>query len=355
MTTLYLTERGSLVKKDGDTLVIHVPGDEKRGVVKRKVRLPLLKVTQVVVMTESTLTSPALNALLDQGTEVCFLTPYGRFRGRMAPAEGKNSLLRLAQFRAHEDPVQSLVLARVFVRGKLSNMRTMLLRANRKRKDDDIKAAAESLRNIIKQVDAIDCAAAAPPPDPQRPQAETAKGSLLGLEGAGAAAYFGVFGRLLKGDWQFEKRTRRPPKDPVNALLSYGYVLLMNVVASACQVVGFDPYVCFLHSSQYGKPALALDVMEEFRTPVVDSVVTTLLNNEMLKVKDIEETLGAYRLTDDGRRTFLTQFEMRLNAEITHPTFKYKANYRRCIELQARLVAKRLMGEIPAYRPFVVR
>jgi CRISPR-associated protein Cas1 len=355
MATLYLTEHRSLVKKDGDTLVVHIPEDEERGTSKRKVRVPLVKINQVVVYGDVTLTSPALAALLEQRTDVCFCSHYGRFRGRLAPPLGKNSLIRLEQHRAHSDPGRAFSLAQAFVRSKLANMRAMLLRANRKRKDEAIAQAVASLKGVLAQVDELDPAQAAPPPDPSRPQADTVHGTLLGLEGSGTAFYFGVFGRLLKEDWGFERRQRRPPRDPVNALLSFGYVLLMNQVASAVSIVGLDPYVGFLHSSQFGKPALALDVMEPFRPLVADSVALTLLNNGMLTKRDFQEELGAYRLTDKGRRTFLTKFEERLDTEIQHPVFGYRATYRRCLELEIRLVAKWLTGEISRYRPFVVR
>jgi CRISPR-associated protein Cas1 len=175
------------------------------------------------------------------------------------------------------------------------------------------------------------------------------------LEGSGTAFYFGVFERVLSGDWRFQRRSKRPPRDPVNALLSFGYVLLMNEVASAVSVVGLDPYVGFLHSSQFGKPALALDVMESFRPVVVDSVVMTVLNNRMLTEDDFEESFGAWRLSDDGRRTFLAKFEERLSTEIKHPVFGYKVTYRRCLELEVRLVSKWLMGEIGEFEPFMVR
>ena len=355
MATLYLTEPRSLVKKDGDTLVVHIPENKERGTAKRKVRVPLIKVTQAVVYGDVTLTSPALAALLKQKTDVCFCSYYGRFQGRLSPPLGKNSLIRLEQHRAHNDPVRALTLARACVRGKLANMRAMLMRANRKRDDPAIAQAVASLKGVLNQVDELEPEAAAAPPDPSRPQADSAIGTLLGLEGAGTAFYFGVLGRLLKGGWGFERRQRRPPRDPVNALLSFGYVLLMNQVASAISVVGLDPYVGFLHSSQFGKPALALDVMETFRTPVVDSVVLTLLNNGMLTRRDFRENLGAYRLTDKGRRTFLTKFEERLDTEIKHPVFGYKATYRRSLELEVRLVAKWLTGEIRQFKPFVVR
>ena len=354
MTTLYLTEQRSLVKKDGDTLVVHIPEDKEKGTEPRKVRVPLVKVDQVVVYGDSTITSPALAALLAQHAEVCFLNYYGGFVGRLSPEFSKNSLIRLAQHRAHDDVARSLQLARAFVAGKLGNLRAMLMRSNRKRDDAALDAAAETIKGILDQVAQVQ-SDGAPPPDPRHPQADTPQGRLLGLEGAASAAYFGVFDKLLNDDWGFGKRVRRPPTDPINALLSYAYTLLMHQTMAAVNIVGLDPYVGFLHSSQYGKPAMELDVMEEFRPVIADSVVLTLVNNGMIKRDDFVEELGAYRLTDAARKVFLTKFEERLNTEIQHPTFKYKATYRRCLELQVRLVGKWLTGEIPEYPPFVVR
>lgn len=354
MATLYLTEPHASVRKDGDTLAVYIPEDKATNTPKRTVTIPLMKVTQVVVYGDVTLTSPALVALLEQGADICFCSYYGQFKGRLAPPFSKNSLIRLQQHAAHSDPARSLALAKTFVRGKLVNMRAMLLRANRKRGDESITAATETLKQVIEKVDKLDPTSAAIP-DPSHPQTETRYGALLGLEGAGAAAYFGVFGRLLKGEWGFERRVRRPPRDPVNALLSYGYVLLMNQVSSAISIVGLDPYVGYLHSSQFGKPALALDVMETFRPLVVDSTVLTLLNNDMLDQKDFIEELGAWNLTEKGRRTFLQKFEERLDTSIEHPAFGYQATYRRSLELEVRLVSKWLTGEIPEFRPFVVR
>ncbi len=353
MATLYLTEQRSFVRKDGDTLVVSIPADEEKGTEKRKVRVPLIKVDQVVVMGDSTVSTPALLALLEQKADVCFCSFYGNFRGRLAPGFSKNSLLRIEQHRAHEDPDRSLALAKCFVEGKLANQRTLLLRANRKRKDEAVARAAESLKGALDQVGQVEPDGG--PSDPAVPQADSAIGSLLGLEGAGGSFYFSAFGRQLKQDLGFRRRTKRPPTDPVNALLSYGYVLLMNKVASAIQLVGMDPFVGYLHSSQYGKPALALDLMEELRPIIVDSVVLTVVNNRILKAGDFEEQLGAYRLSESGRRTFLTKFEERLNTEIRHPTFGYKATYKKCLELQVRLLAKALTGEIPAYPPLLVR
>jgi len=353
MATLYLTEQRSFVRKDGDTLVVNIPANKEKGTEKRKVRVPLIKVDQVVVMGDSTISTPALLALLEQKADICFCSYYGNFRGRLEPGFSKNSLLRIEQYRAHDDPARSLPLARSFVRGKLANQRTLLLRTNRKRKDEQVKEAADSLKRVLKQVEAVE--ADEGPPDPSIPQADSAIGRLLGLEGAGGSFYFSVFGRLLNQDLGFRRRAKRPPTDPVNALLSFGYVLLMNKIASAIQIVGMDPFVGYLHSSQYGKPALALDLMEELRPVIVDSVVLTLINNRILKEADFEEQLGSWRLRESGRRTFLAKFEERLNTEIRHPTFGYKATYKKCLELQVRLLAKTLMGEIPEYPPLLVR
>lgn len=353
MATLYLTEQRSFVRKDGDTLVVQIPANKEKGTEKRKVRVPLMKVDQVVVMGDSTVSTPALLALLEQKVDICYCSFHGQFRGRLAPGFSKNSLLRIEQHRAHDDAQRSLTLAKAFVRGKCANQRTLLLRSNRKRGDEKVARAAQSLKGILNQVEAVEPDDG--PPDPSVPQADSAIGSLLGLEGAGGSFYFGAFGRLLKHDLGFRRRVRRPPTDPVNALLSYGYVLLMNKVASTVQAVGLDPFVGFLHSSQYGKPALALDLMEELRAVIVDSVVLTVINNRILKAVDFEEEMGAYRLSEAGRRTFLGKFEERLNTEVQHPTFGYKASYKKCLELQVRLLAKSLTGEIESYPPLLAR
>lgn len=356
MTTLYITEPYSVIKKDGETLIVHVPADEKAGKPARKVQTPLIKISEVVVLGDSTFTPQALAALLDQKAEITFLNAFGNFRGRVIPPESKNSLLRLSQFRVHEDARRSFELARQFVSGKLHNMKTLLLRSNRRLNDPIITRASESLRGIQEQVEKLE-SDGEPPAEPGKPQKGTAWGTLQGYEGAGSAEYFEGFGRLLRGDpaLRFETRTRRPPRDPVNALLSYGYSLLHHQCSSALQTANLDPYIGFLHSSQYSKPALALDLMEEFRAPIVDSVVITLVNNRIIKADDFIAEFGTYRLKDGARRTFLEKYEERMNTEIAHPVFKYQATYRRCIELQARLIAKTLMGELAAYSPFKVR
>ncbi len=357
MTTLYVTESYSVIKKSGDTLIVQIPANEKSGREARKVELPTIKITEVVVLGDSTFTPQALAALLDQKVEITFLNMFGQFRGRVVPQEGKNSLLRLNEFRAHEDSRRGFILARLFVSGKLHNMRTLLMRSNRRSGDNQIERAIESMYGIEAQIGALQPDEKAVADDPSKPQKGTAWGSLLGFEGAASASYFEVFGNLLRGDplLQFDTHSRRPPRDPVNALLSYGYSLLLHQCSGALQTVGLDPYIGFLHSSQYSKPSLSLDLMEEFRSPIVDSTVLTLINNRVLQADDFIEEVGAFRLQDGARRKFLEKFEERMNTEIRHPVFKYQATYRRCIELQARLLAKSIDGELADYVPFKVR
>ncbi|MBK9094835.1 MAG: type I-D CRISPR-associated endonuclease Cas1d [Anaerolineae bacterium] len=356
MTTLYLIEPHSTVRLDGDTLIVSIPEDKARQVEKRQVRVPLMKVDQVIVQGDATLTTPAVLALLEQHADICYCTYYGQFRGHLTPELSKNGILRIQQHQARQRYRQRITLASRFVTGKLANQRTLLLRSNRKLENDDVAQAAATIQVLLQQAEEI-TALTDTEPDPSQPQTGTPLGRLFGLEGAAGAAYFGVFGHLLHSglgtDWQ--GRLKRPPPDPINALLSYGYVLLASKVASAISIVGLDPYVGYLHSTQYGKQALALDLMEEFRPVIVDSVVLTLVNNRILQPEHFESELGSARLTDAGRRRFLEQFETRLNTEIAHPVFKYKATYYRCLELQTRLLAKTVSGELTDYVPFVVR
>jgi CRISPR-associated protein Cas1 len=244
--------------------------------------------------------------------------------------------------------------------GKLANQRQRLLRYNRAQTDLEVNQAVDRLAVALRTLEALPIPRALP----ARPLTGGDQGvegtpleTILGIEGAGSAAYFQCFGRLLtrQDQWPFPGRVKRPPTDPVNSLLSFGYSLLTNKVASAVQLVGFDHFVGYLHSSFYGRPALALDLVEEFRPVIVDSVVLNILNHRILAANDFVIELGAYRLKPEKRTVFFTKLEERLNEEVSHPIFGYKTTYRRCIELQVRLLAKFLTGEISEYPPFLVR
>ncbi|GIX49172.1 MAG: CRISPR-associated endonuclease Cas1 [Candidatus Tectimicrobiota bacterium] len=333
MTTLYITQQDTVLRKVDERLKVTQKGTTL-------IDIPMIKVSQVVIMGRVTVTAATLQALLERQIPVCYLTQHGRYIGRVEPSLSKNVLLRSAQYRAAFDTVRSLALARQMVRGKLANMRVMLQRANR---DLQNSAVTQAVAQLKAHVTAAEVA--------------TSHEQLRGIEGAGSAAYFGVFDALLKpSGMHFVKRVRRPPTDPVNALLSFGYALLANDMQSTVNAVGFDPYQGYLHVEHYGRPALALDLMEEFRPLIVDSVVLTCVNKRIIGPKDFVIELGqVHRLTDAARRKFLIQYEERKQTEVHHPVFGYKVTYARCLELQARLLGKYLKGEIEEYIPFVTR
>jgi CRISPR-associated protein Cas1 len=367
MPTLYLTEEYALVRRDSeDTLLVQIP--EKRakdGVAAspaRKEHIPLIKIDEVVVLGEITLTASAIHLLLERDIEITFLGYYGQFKGRLSPPFSKNAILRMAQYRAHQDMTRRCELARRFVIGKLSNQRQRLQRYSRTHQDAEVSKVVDQMGDLISELAALPVhhsSAIKPLPivGGDNRIRNTPLESILGLEGVGSAAYFRCFGKLLTNQkqWPFPGRVKRPPTDPLNALLSFGYSLLTNKVASAVQLVGFDHFVGYLHSSFYGRPSLALDLVEEFRPIIVDSVVLDIVNHRMLTPADFVVELGAYRLKPEKRTVFFTVLEERLNEEIHHPLFGYKTSYRRCLELQARLLAKVLTGEIDEYPPFLVR
>lgn len=351
MATLYLTEQYSVVKIEGEALRVQLPAERASKQPGKVVRVPLAKVEQVMVLGDITLTTPALHALLERRIAVHYLSARGRSYGALTADWGKNSGVRLAQYALFSDPARRFAVARQCVAGKLLNMRTVLLRYARSRADDaELHAAAGTIRGCLRAM-----ASLVPPAAPDPADRMHGLGPLLGLEGSASAAYYGVFAALLKGEWGFAGRVKRPPTDPVNALLSFGYTVLTNQIVSLAHAVGLDPGLGVLHQPGFGKPALALDLIECFRPIIVDSVVITMINAGQITPGDLAAELGAYRLSDDVRRAFLERLEARLSERVQHPLFGYQASYRRCIELQARLFAKYAQGEIEHYVPFTVR
>lgn len=271
-----------------------------------------------------------------------FVSPYGGYDGRLEPGFSKAAPLRIAQVSRHLDAEFRLAVSRLFVAGKLGNMRTLLLRYRRTKEvgGEAIQAAAESLGDIIRRV----------PSAPDLP-------ALLGLEGVGSRHYFSVFGLLMRSSlpFSFERRSRRPPADPVNSLLSFAYVLLSKEMVTAASLAHLDPCIGYFHEAKYGRPALALDLMEEFRPIVADSVVLTLLNNGAFTPDDFEVQGKGHYLSTPARKRFYLAWEQRKNDEITHPVFGYKVSYWRAFELQARFLAKVIQGEMERYQPLLVR
>jgi CRISPR-associated protein Cas1 len=259
----------------------------------------------------------------------------------LEPELTKNIFVRSAQWRAIAPSEQATHLVRGFVRGKLKNYRQALLRAQRETANLDLQAALTQLAQAITPINrtaSID--------------------SLRGLEGSGSAAYFGCLNQLIRAEgFQFAGRNRRPPTDPVNALLSLGYALLRHDVQSALNIVGFDPYLGYLHVERYGRPSLALDLMEEFRPIVVDAVVLSALNRRSLVPSDFvtEPVSGAVSLTPDGLRSFLRLYEQKKLSKFKHPVLQTQCTYQEVFEIQARLMAKYLLGETDQYPPLILK
>lgn len=299
-------------------------------------RVPLRLVSQVVLVGAVGVTTPALHALLRAQTPLLLVRRTGALVGRLSPATPRNLPLRQAQYRRNDDDVFCVEMTRSIVTGKLRNQRVLALRILRRRHGE--RAPLRTLRAAEKEATQVG--------DIE---------SLRGLEGTGARAYFAIYRQAFKPEWKFEQRTRRPPQDPINALLSLGYTLLGHAMMTALEAAGLDPYLGFFHTEKYGRPALALDMVEEFRAPFVDSLVMTLVNKRMLGPEDFEERDGGTYLRDKGLRLFLREFGDRLECRVTTSKVNRPLSYRKHFEVQARHLARVILGKEQTYQPFRAR
>ena len=345
---VYVQATPGRVRKRGETLVIQTENDQETTA-------RLIDTSHLVLMGAVDVTAPTLHELMRREIPVSWYTGGGWFLGHTTGTGHRNVELRTAQYRASFDPAFCLRFARGLVASKLRNGRTLLRRNWRGEPSDDVGdgPSGQSPRAPDAVLGGLQRSARA---------AAEAKdlAELLGVEGNGAAIYFGGFGATLRtepdavGGFEFQNRNRRPPTDPVNAVLSFLYALLvreLNVILSA---VGFDSYRGFYHQPRYGRPALALDMMEPFRPLIADSVALTAINNGEVKPGDFVYAGRACALAPSGRKKVIAAFERRLAQEITHPLFGYRLSYRRLLEVQARLLGRHLMGEIaelPAIEP----
>jgi CRISPR-associated protein Cas1 len=285
------------------------------------------------------ISTQAVQELCRRNIPVVYTSYGGWFYGMTAGPYHKNIDLRLRQYGGAEDPRRCLTLARGFVSAKIRNCRTML-RRNAAGLD---KSVLNRLRESAGDADT----------------AETVE-SLLGVEGYAARVYFGALPKMMRGPgwdnaFSFEGRNRRPPLDPVNAMLSLAYSLLVKDLTVALTAAGFDPYLGFFHKPRYGRPSLALDLMEEFRPIVCDSVVIGVINNGVLTKSDFIESGSGVALKSHARKAFIAAYERRMNHTIRHPVFGYEISYRRVLDVQARLLGRYLTGEIPEYPKFLTR
>ena len=328
MATLYLTQQGATLRKEQNRLVVEY---EDRVIAE----MHDFKVERVVVFGNVQLTSQAIAFLLDRGIDTAFLSMRGRLKGRLAPLESKNSLLRLQQYERIRDPRFTLAVAQALVTGKIANCRELLARHQRNHPECDLgqeTAQLESLGRRAGQQSALD--------------------KLRGIEGQAAAVYFSGFARMLRRGQPFNKRTRRPPTDPVNALLSFGYALLYNEAVAALVSIGFDAYLGFYHQPRYGRVSLALDLMEEMRQLVVDRLVLSLINREVFKAADFQKgDDGGVYLSEESRKRFLREYERAVSTEFVSRQTNARTSFRRAIYEQALVMQKTVM-QGAAYQPF---
>lgn len=327
---LYVQEQGAKISLSGEELIVRSKKGETRA------RLP--NVSQVSLFGNVQVTTQALRAILERGVSVSLLSTGGWFYGRATGVESKNVELRIAQHQAMSDDEACLRLARGVVASKIRNSRTLLRRNH--------AAPAEVTLFELEQL-------------AKKSESAESIPSLLGIEGTAARSYFAVFTGMLKGvsaeSFDLDGRNRRPPRDPINALLSLAYALLTKDFTQIIAAAGLDALLGFYHQPRFGRPALALDLMEEFRPIISDSTVISAINNGVIELADFISHPTGVALRPAGRRRFLLAYERRLDQLVTHPVFGYRVSYRRVLEVQARLFGRFLMGEIPSYPEFRTR
>jgi CRISPR-associated protein Cas1 len=337
LNTLYVTTQGAYLGKDGETVVVRADQE-------LLLRVPLLTLGSVVCFGRVSCSPALMAACAERDVAIAFLSEQGRFLARVVGETSGNVLLRREQYRRADNPTATLDIARSIIAGKLANSRTVLLRGARDRAaSDDAQTLTAGAARMSAFLTALESASTL---DEAR-----------GLEGAAAREYFAAFDSLVaqqREAFAFTTRSRRPPRDPINALLSFVYTLLLHDVTAALECHGLDPAVGFLHRDRPGRVGLALDVMEEFRSWLADRLVLTLINLKQVSASDftVGET-GGVTMTDSARKTVLVAYQKRKQDELTHPFLDEKTTVGLLPSIQALLLARYLRGDLDAYPPFV--
>lgn len=336
LNTLYVTTEDAYLAKDGENVVVE-------QATKELARFPLHSIENIVCFSYGGASPALMGYCAESGVNMCFMTPRGRFLARTVGENNGNVLLRKKQYRVSEDETESCRIARNMILAKVYNSRWSIERTAR---DHPMRVDAERLKNASARLrESL----------PQIAAAESLD-QLRGLEGEAAAVYFGVFDEMIlnnKESFYYHERSRRPPMDNMNALLSFAYTLLAHDCASALEGVGLDAYVGFMHRDRPGRASLALDLVEELRPVVADRFVLTAVNTRMVAPDDfIERENGGILLSDDGRRKFLTAWQEKKKEVITHPYLKEKLPWGLVPHIQALLLARHLRGDMEEYAPF---
>ena len=338
LNTLYITSDDAFVRKERETFVVEVNHE-------KAFQAPIHSIENIVCFGFKALTPQIMAFCAENNVGISYLTETGKFLARVYGAQKGNVLLRKAQYTISENEYQSLLIARPIIAAKVSNYRHLLLRHQRNHPDncpEEVVITAETLGrrlNNIQQTETLD--------------------ELRGYEGECATLYFGVLSYLITSqqeDFKFAQRTKRPPLDPANALLSFLYAILANDVRSALETVGLDPQVGFLHQLRSGRPSLALDIMEEFRAYLGDRIMLNLINLNQVTNKDFEiRESGEVRMSDNARKELLTAYQKRKQEEITHPFLGEKMTIGLLPHIQAQLLARYIRGDMENYPPFYLK
>jgi CRISPR-associated protein Cas1 len=344
LNTLYVTTQGAYLSKDGANVVVAIDGAERA-------RVPIHTLGGLVGFGRVSLSPPLLGFCAEAGVAVTFLSEHGRFLARVEGPVSGNVLLRREQYRRSDDPERCAPIVRSLVIGKALNQRAVIRRALRDHGERMDAPASTTLEFAERRL--TDIARRA-----ERPvTVDHATDALRGLEGEAANVYFGAFDALIRAqneDFRFEGRSRRRPLDPINALLSFVYALLVHDVRSALESVGLDPAVGFLHRDRPGRPSLALDLMEEFRPFFADRLVLSLINRRQVSAKGFQRLEnGACLMTDEARKAVLVAYQERKREELRHPYLGEPTTVGLLWHLQAQLLARHLRGDLDGYPPFV--
>ncbi len=339
LNTLYVSTQGSYLRKEGETVVV------EQGT-KKVLQLPVHTLGGIVCF-GNVLCSPfLLGFCAEKDISISFLTEYGRFLAAVKGSVSGNVLLRREQYRKADDRDVIKVVAANIIGAKVANSRTVINRAIRDHKEkadtEKLKNASKQLEKFIKQIDGL-----------------STVDEVRGLEGISAATYFGIFNELIvdsKSEFCFHERSRRPPLDEVNAMLSFTYTILAHDIRSALETVGLDPSVGFLHRDRPGRPGLSLDLMEEFRSVIADRLVLSLINRKQVKISGFKRAEnGAVLMDTDTRKILLTEYQTRKQTEVYHPYIEEKVKIGLLFFIQANLMARYIRGDIDGYPPFFWR
>ncbi|MCR5329631.1 MAG: type I-C CRISPR-associated endonuclease Cas1c [Lachnospiraceae bacterium] len=337
LNTLYITSTDYYLSLDGENIVI-ISGKSEAG------RIPLHNLEAVVTCGFQGVSPALMGACSERNIDISFLSLSGKFLARVSGRQKGNVLLRRQQYRLADNPDKAVLISKNFLTGKLFNSRWVIergIRDHTERLDVEcLKKVSENIKNSLGSIRKCDN-----------------KEGLRGIEGESASKYFSIFNELIlqqKDDFIFRVRSKRPPLDPVNAMLSFAYTLLASMCTSALEIVGLDPYVGFMHTDRPGRCSLALDLMEELRSVFADRFVLSLINKKMISLKDflIKEN-GTVLMKDDARKRFVSEWQKRKTERITHPFLNEKIEWGMVPYSQALLLARTIRGDLDEYPPLL--